>query len=47
MKEVVAVFGAIVATIVVFTLLSGGNIRLGTATSGPYFNLGFTGPQNR
>ena len=47
MKEATAVFGAVVAVIVVFTILSGGNLNLGTSPSGPYFNFGFRGPQNR
>ena len=47
MKEATAVFGAVVAVIVVFTILGGGNLNLGTSASGPYFNFGFRGPQNR
>lgn len=47
MKEAAAVMGAVVMVIVVFTILSGGNINLGTSSSGPYFNFGFKGPQNR
>lgn len=42
-----AVLGALVATVVVFTMLAGGNLGLGTSPQGPYFNLGFKGPQNR
>lgn len=45
MKEAVAVLGAVVGTIVLFTLLAGGNLHLGTAPQGPFFNLGFKGPQ--
>ena len=45
--DVLAVFGALVATVVVLTLVSGGNLGLGTSPQGPYFNLGFRGPQNR
>jgi hypothetical protein len=41
------VAGGFVAIIVVFTLLAGGKLSLGTSTSGPYANFGFTGPQNR
>lgn len=47
MKEAMAVAGGFVAVIVIFTLLSGGNIGLGTSTSGPYATFGFRGPQNR
>lgn len=45
MREAVAVMGAIVGTIVLFTLLTGGNLHVGTSSSGPFFNLGFKGPQ--
>ena len=47
MKEAVAVMGGFVAVIVVFTLLSGGKIGLGTSQSGPYASFGFSGPQSR
>lgn len=46
-KEVMAVLGGLVATIIVFTVLAGGNIALGTSGQGPYANFGFRGPQNR
>lgn len=47
MKEASAVVGGLVAVIVLFTLLAGGKLSLGTSTSGPYASFGFTGPQNR
>lgn len=47
MKEAMAVAGGLVAMIVVFTVLSGGKLSLGTSTSGPYANFGFSGPQSR
>ena len=47
MKEATAIFGAVVAVIVVFTILAGGNLNLGTSSAGPFFNFGFKGPQNR
>lgn len=47
MKEAMAVMGGFVAVIVVFTLLSGGTLRLGTSGTGPYANFGFAGPQSR
>lgn len=47
MKEATAIFGAIVAVIIVFTLLSGGNFSLGTSSSGPFANFGFKGPQSK
>lgn len=47
MKEATAVFGAVVAVIIVFTLLAGGNFSLGTAPGGPYLNFGFKGPQSK
>ena len=42
-----AVMGGFVAVIVVFTLLSGGKLNLGTSTSGPFASFGFTGPQSK
>lgn len=47
MKEAVAVMGGFVAVIVVFTILSGGKLQLGTSGTGPYANFGFAGPQFR
>lgn len=45
MKEAAVVLGAVVGTIVLFTVLTGGNLRVGTSATGPYLNLGFKGPQ--
>lgn len=47
MKEAVAVMGGFVAVIVLFTVLSGGKIGLGTSATGPYALFGFQGPQFR
>lgn len=47
MKEAAAVAGGFVAVIVIFTLLGGGRLSLGTSAQGPYATFGFTGPQNR
>ena len=47
MKEAAVIAGGFVAVIVVFTILAGGRLSLGTSASGPYANFGFTGPQNR
>jgi len=47
MKEAAAVFGAVIGVIVIFTLMSGGNLNLGTSSSGPFFNFGFKGPQSK
>lgn len=47
MKEGMAVVGVLVGVIIAFTVLAGGKISLGTSTSGPYAQFGFTGPQNR
>lgn len=47
MKEAAAIFGAVIAVIVVFTVLSGGNLNLGTSPGGPFFNFGFKGPQSK
>lgn len=44
-RDVIAIVGAIVATIVVFTLLTGGSLNMGTSPSGPNFSLGYRGPQ--
>lgn len=45
MKEAVAVAGGLVAVIVLFTVLGGGKLSLGTSASGPYAQFGFAGPQ--
>lgn len=47
MKEAMAVMGGFVAVIVVFTLMSGGKLGLGTSAQGPYALFGFQGPQFR
>lgn len=47
MKEAAAVAGGFVAVIVVFTLLAGGKLSLGTSPQGPFANFGFSGPQSR
>lgn len=47
MKEAAAVAGGFVAVIVIFTILGGGRLSLGTSASGPYASFGFTGPANR
>lgn len=47
MKEAAAVAGGFVAVIVVFTLLAGGKLDLGTSTQGPFAAFGFSGPQHR
>jgi hypothetical protein len=46
-KEGLAIFAALVGTIIAFTVLSGGNLSLGTSGTGPFLNFGFRGPQNR
>jgi hypothetical protein len=46
-KEALAVAGGLVAVIVVFTLLGGGRLDLGTSPQGPYATFGFQGPQFR
>jgi hypothetical protein len=45
MKEAVAVMAGVVATIVIFTVLSGGRLGLGTSPTGPYLNFAFQGPK--
>lgn len=47
MREAAVVAGGFIAVIVLFTILSGGKLDLGTSSTGPYANFGFTGPQNR
>jgi hypothetical protein len=46
-REAAAVAGGFVAIIVLFTLLSGGKLSLGTSSTGPFANFGFTGPVAR
>lgn len=45
MKAAIAIFGALVATVIVLTLMTGGAIQLGTSPAGPNFQFGFTGAQ--
>lgn len=47
MKEAAAVAGGFVAVIVMFTLLSGGKLNLGTSPQGPFAQFGFAGPSFR
>ena len=47
MREAAAVAGGFVAVIVLFTLLAGGKLSLGTSSTGPYASFGFSGPQSR
>lgn len=47
MREAAVVAGGFVAVIVLFTVLSGGKLDLGTSSSGPFANFGFQGPQFR
>lgn len=47
MREAAAIAGGFVAVIVMFTLLAGGKLSLGTSSSGPYATFGFAGPQFR
>jgi len=46
-KEAAAVAGGFVAVIVIFTILGGGKLSLGTSASGPFANFGFQGPAFR
>ena len=47
MKEAAVLAGGFVAVIVIFTLLGGGKLDLGTSASGPFANFGFQGPSFR
>lgn len=44
-KEAIAVVTALVGVVIFLTLLSGGKLNLGTSPQGPFFNVGFAGPQ--
>ncbi len=44
-KEAVALIGTLVGLIIVLTLVSGGTLNLGTSSRGPFFGLGYKGPQ--
>lgn len=44
-KEAIAVVTALVGIVIFLTLVSGGKLNLGTSPSGPFFNVGFAGPQ--
>ena len=44
-KEAVALIGTLVGLIIVLTLVSGGSLNLGTSSNGPFFGLGYKGPQ--
>lgn len=46
-KEALVILGSLVGLIIVLTLVSGGNLNLGTSPAGPYFGLGFKGPQSK
>ena len=45
MKAAIAVFGALVATVIVLTIMTGGALQLGTSPTGPNFQFGYKGPQ--
>jgi hypothetical protein len=44
-KDSLAVLGTLIAVVVIFTLISGGNLKLGTSEAGPYFSTAFRGPK--
>ena len=46
-KEAVALIGTLVGLIIVLTLVSGGTLNLGTSPNGPFFGLGYKGPQSK
>ena len=43
MKAAVAVFGTLLAAVIVLTLMTRGSLSLGTSPSGPSFTVGYTG----
>ena len=46
-KEAIAVLGALIGLVIVLTLVSGGTLNLGTSPNGPFFGLGYKGPQSK
>lgn len=46
-KDAIAIVGTLVGLIIILTLVSGGALNLGTSPGGPFFSLGYKGPQNR
>ena len=46
-KEAIAALGALVGMVIFLTLISGGNIHLGTSPQGPSFSLGYSGPGSK
>lgn len=44
-KEALVVLGSLVGLVIVLTLISGGTLNLGTSPQGPFFGLGYKGPQ--
>jgi len=46
-KEAIALIGTLVGLIIVLTLVSGGTLNLGTSPNGPFFGLGYKGPQSK
>ena len=46
-KEALVVLGSLVGLIIALTLISGGTLNLGTSPQGPFFGLGYRGPQSK
>jgi len=46
-KEAVVILGSLIGIIIALTLISGGTLNLGTSPQGPFFGLGYKGPQAR
>jgi hypothetical protein len=47
MKAAIAVFGTLLAAVVVLTLMTGGRFNLGTSPGGPSFSIGYVGAQGK
>ena len=45
MKGALAVFGTLLAAVIVLTLMTGGAFQLGTSPQGPSLQIGYQGPK--
>jgi hypothetical protein len=46
-RAAMAIFGTLLAAVIVLTFMTGGKFGLGTSPAGPSFQIGFAGPQSR
>ena len=47
MKAALAVFGTLLAAVIVLTMMTGGAFQLGTSPAGPSFSIGYAGAQGK